>query len=429
MAFWNSLGRAFGFGGESKGVNLSSPTATSGAFGGYSSSGVVVDQSVALTHSTFFAAVKVLSEDVAKLPLRVLKNRKDGGRDVAKRHPLQKVLMRPNSWQTPFEFIEYMVFSLAVRGNSYHVILTDQAGRPTELIPINPSNVTLLTDPDGDLWYQIGRSNQHEQALLRDMPLTIPERHILHIRGLSRDNLSGMSILEQARESLGLSIATDRHGARLFAGGARPSGVLKHAGKLSGDAAQRLRAAWDAAHGGVANFGKTVVLEEGMEYQTISMTSQDAEWLASRKFQVEEIARFFRIPPHMLQSMERSTFNNIEHQQRSYYDQTLMSWLERIESAFNSKFRLWEDDHQVEFDTRRLLRADTKARFESYAIARNWGWMSANDVLRAEGENPIGDQGDIYLVPLNMLPADKVNAPEPDVAAAAADLMKALNHD
>jgi HK97 family phage portal protein len=426
MALWNNLGRAFGFGGNSKAVNLSAPTATSGAFGGMSGSGVTIDQSVALTNSVFFAAVKVLSEDVAKLPLRVMRDRKDGGRDVYAKHPLQKVFQRPNRWQTPFEFIEFTVFSLVVRGNSYAVILRDSNGKPVELIPLNPGNVTLLTDVDGDIWYQIGRSNQHEQAILRDEPLTIPARDMLHIRGLSRDALTGMSILEQARESLGLAIATDRHGARLFAGGARPSGVLKTAGKLSADATARLKASWDAAHGGVMNFGKTVVLEDGLEYQTIAMTSQDAEWLASRKFAVEEIARFFRIPPHMLQSMERSTFNNIEHQQRSYYDQTLMSWLERIESAINTKFNLLDEGCQAEFDTRRLLRADIKSRYEAYAIARQWGWKSANDVLREEGENPIGEDGDIYLIPMNMIPASQVLNPPEDVSQVADDLVKSL---
>lgn len=433
MALFSFLGRAFG-GGNQKGVNLSAPNAgISGAIGSISASGIPISDDVALTQSVFFGATKIISEDVAKLPVRVLKMRKDGGRVINKRHYLHKLMKRPNNWQTPFEFIEFMTFCLVIRGNSYAVIQRDAKGTPVALIPVHPGRVTLLTDTDGELWYQIGRGSQHEAAVLKDQPLTIPSRDILHIKNLSRNGLTGMSLIEQVKDTLGLAIATEQHGSKLFANGARPSGALKHPGKLSSDAASRLRAAWDQIHSSVANYGKTLVLEEGMEYQTISMTSQDAEWLASRKFQVEEIARFFRIPLHMLQSLDKASFNNIEHQSRSYYDQTLMSYLERIESAFNTKFDLDSEDMMVEFDTAKLLRADTKSRYEAYAIARQWGWKSANDILIAEGENPIGDSGDIYLVPMNMIPSTQVlNPPEPakptpaDVAAASDKLKKAL---
>jgi HK97 family phage portal protein len=236
-----------------------------------------------------------------------------------------------------------------------------------------------------------------------------------------------MSLLEQARETLGLAIATEMHGARLFAAGARLSGVLEHPGRLSDNGATRLRAMFDNTFSGVNNFGKTAVLEEGMKYTTIAMTSTDAEWLASRKFQVEEIARFFRIPLHMLQSLDKASFNNIEHQSRSYYDQTLMSYLERIEAAFDTKFSLEADDCYTEFDTSKLLRADMKSRYEAYAIARQWGWKSANDILVAEGDNPIGPSGDIYLVPMNMIPAEQVLNPPDTTDTVAAKLLEDWN--
>jgi HK97 family phage portal protein len=430
MGLFSGLGRAFGFGGsDQKAVNLSAPTAVVGAFGGSSTSGIPITQDIALTQSVFFGAVKILSEDVAKLPLRVLRSRKDGGRDVDTKHALAKVLRHPNSWQTPFEFIEFLTFCLVVRGNAFAVILRGPRGTPEQFVPVSPDRVTLLTDTDGELWYQVGRGSQHEHAVLREQPLTIPARDIIHIRNLSKNGLVGMSMLEQVRETLGLAIATEQHGTRLFAQGARPSGVLVHPGKLNESAATRLRATWEAAHGGVTNFGKTAVLEEGMKYETIAMTSTDAEWLASRKFQVEEIARFFRIPLHMLQSLDKASFNNIEHQSRSYYDQTLMSYLERIESAFNTKFDLEAEGRTLEFDTNKLLRADMKSRFESYAIARQWGWKSANDVLIAEGENPIGPSGDIYLVPMNMIPAEHVLNPPDNSADVAAKILKDWNHD
>ena len=425
MGLWTNMGRAFGFGGaEQKSVNLSAPTGMLGAFGGQSSSGITISQDVALTQSVFYAAVKILAEDVAKLPLRVMKTRADGGRDVAKKHYLHKLLKRPNSWQTQFDFFEFMMFCLVVRGNAFSVILRDTRGRPEQLIPIAPDRVTLLTDNEGQIWYQIGRGSQHEQAVLREQPLTIPARDVLHVRGLSRNGLVGMSLLEQVRETLGLAIATEKHGARLFAAGARLSGVLEHPGKLSSDGASRLRAAWDAAFSGVNNFGKTAVLEEGMKYTTVAMTSTDAEWLASRKFQVEEIARFFRIPLHMLQSLDKASFNNIEHQSRSYYDQTLMSYLERLEAAFDWTFDTDADGVEVEFDTSKLLRADMKSRYEAYAIARQWGWKSANDILVAEGDNPIGAAGDIYLVPMNMIPAEQVLNPPDTTATVAAKLLE-----
>lgn len=425
MGLWTNMGRAFGFGGaEQKSVNLSAPTSILGAFGGQSSSGITISQDVALTQSAFYGAVKIISEDVAKLPLRVKKRSADGGSVIAKKHPLSKVLAKPNSWQTLFELLEFAVFCLVVRGNAYVVILRDGKGRPEQLVPISPDRVTLLTDTEGDIWYQIGRGSQHEQAVLRDQPLTIPARDVLHIRGLSRNGLVGMSLLEQARETLGLAIATELHGARLFAAGARLSGVLEHPGRLSDNGATRLRAMFDSTFSGVNNFGKTAVLEEGMKYTTIAMTSTDAEWLASRKFQVEEIARFFRIPLHMLQSLDKASFNNIEHQSRSYYDQTLMSYLERIEAAFDTKFDLESDDCYTEFDTSKLLRADMKSRYEAYAIARQWGWKSANDILVAEGDNPIGPSGDIYLVPMNMIPAEQVLNPPDTTATVAAKLLE-----
>jgi len=275
------------------------------------------------------------------------------------------------------------------------------------LVPGSPDQVTVLVDPhDGQIFYQVARSSQHSMAVLRDQPLVIPAADMLHIRCLCAGGLLGMSVIQHAREAIGLALATEEHGARLFKNGAKPSGVLEHPQKLSDEAMARLKASWDSAYSGLGNTGKTIVLEEAMKYHSISMTSVDAEWLASRKFQVEEIARIFRVPLHMLQSLERATHSNIEHQARSYYDQTLMPYLERIEAALDDKFGLRDERMYVEFDTRALLRANIQARYSAYAVGRQWGWLSANDVLKEEGRNPIGPKGDIYMVPVNMQPAE-----------------------
>lgn len=377
--------------------------------GGPTGSGVKVDPVTALGQSTFFACCCILAEDVGKLPVTIYREDEAGKSVVAKDHALYKLLLRPNGWQTHVDFFEQMMFGLLLWGNAYVVILRDGQGRPTTLAPINPSQVTVMVAPeDGSLFYQVARTGPHDAAILRDQPLTIPARDVLHVKRLNSGGLLGTSILTGLREAVGLAIATEQHGANLFRNGARPSGILEHPQVLSEDAAGRLRRQWDDMYSGTNNAGKTIILEEAMAYKPLSMSSVDAEWLESRKFQVEEIARVFRIPLHMLQHTEKSTTAGagLEQQSRGYYDQTLMPYLERIEAAFDRAFGLQEAGISIAFDTWALLRADIMTRFKVYATGIQWSILAPNECRVWEGESPV-ENGNIRMAPVNMMPWDE----------------------
>lgn len=376
--------------------------------GGPTGSGISIGPDNAMRCATVMACCRILAEDVAKLPVGVYKTDDAGKSVVAKEHALFRLLRRPNGWQTHVDFFEQMMFGLLLWGNAYAVILRDGRGRPTQLVPIRPNQVTIMVAPDdGSLFYQISRCGPHDMAVLRNQPIVVPARDVLHVKCLNTGGLLGMSVLEGAREATGLAMATEAHGANLFRNGTRASGVLEHPAVMSDDAFERFRRHWEDMYSGTNNAGKTIILEEGMGYKPLSMSSVDAEWLESRKFQVEEIARCFRIPLHMLQHTEKVTTAGagLEQQTRAYYDQTLMPYLERIEAAFDCAFDLQEAGFSIEFDTWTLLRADIKTRFEVYARGRQWGIYSANDCRRREGDNPI-ENGDIYMAPVNMMPLE-----------------------
>jgi hypothetical protein len=238
---------------------------------------------------------------------------------------------------------------------------------------------------------------------------------VLHIKGLGGDGISGYSVIGMARQSLGLGVAAEQYGARLFANGSRPSGVLRHPGRLSDGASKRLKDDWENMHKGLDQAHRVAVLEEGVEWQTIGIPPEDAQFLETRKFQVTEMARWLRLPPHKLADLERATFSNIEHQAIDYVTSALRIWLVRWEQAIHSRLLTSAErgtffaEHLVDA----LLRGDTKSRYEAYAIGRTWGWLSADDVSEMENRNPLPDgRGEVYLVPLNMMPA-----PTPEEAA------------
>lgn len=373
--------------------------------GGPTAAGKRVGLANSLTCSAVFACAKVLSEDVAKLPLEIYQRRSDGGREVAKQHFLYRLLRRPNHWMNRFQFIEFLMFCLVMRGNAIIVILRDGRGRPKKLIPVSPDRVTILEAYDGTLFYQISRQGQHQVAALEDVPLAVPEDDILHIRTLSADGLVGLSPIAQAREAIAQSLVLEEHGSRLFGSGARPGGVLRVKTKLSPEVAARMKASWEAAHGGVGKTGGTAVLEEDTDWKPLGMTSVDAQFLDTRRFQIEEIARMFRVPLHKLNSLERSTNNNIAHQGLEYLTDALSPYLKRIEEAFEFKFELdfGREEYFLEFDTYHLVRTDLETRYKAYAVAKNNGWMSTNEIRIKEGLNPVPD-GDQLMEPLNMVP-------------------------
>jgi HK97 family phage portal protein len=348
----------------------------------------------AMACAAVFSCVRVVSEDVAKLPLILYRRTSDGGKERAKDHPLYARLHdTPNSWQTSVEWREMMQGHLELRGNAY--ALKVMSGRQLlELIPLHPDKVTVRQDERFRLSYDIaGTAYSADQ--------------ILHLRGMSSDGFTGMSTITHAREAIGLAQATERHGASLFGNGARPGGVLVHPGKLSPEAAKRLKDQWDATHGG-ENANSTAVLEEGVSWTQLGMTSEDSQFLETRKFQRSEIASFFRIPPHKIGDLERATFSNIEHQALEYVTDSLMPRLVRWEQRLNASLLNPSERgaYFFEFLTEGLLRGDTKARYDAYQSAIASGWMSRNEARIRENMNP--EVGlDEFLRPLNMDVADK----------------------
>lgn len=366
-----------------------------GGGGSQSKAGIRVGDDVGMACAAVFACIRVVSEDVAKLPLILYRRTRDGGKERATDHPLYSLLHdRPNDWQTSFEWREMKQGHLELRGGGFSFI--NRVGNEVrELLPIHPDKVTVRQLSTWDVEYEIQG----------DSKKTRTPREILHLRGMTVDGVNGVSTLKAAREAVGLAVATERHGARFFANGARASGALKHEGTLSDEAAERLKKSTEEALTG-ENVHRILLLEEGMDWAQLTMTAEDSQFLETRKFQVSEIARFWRIPPHKIADLERATFSNIEHQALEYVTDSLMPRLARWEQRLNRD--LLSDRERgtyfFEFLTDALLRGDTKTRYEAHQIAFLNGFKSRNEIRSQENLNPV-EGGDEYRVPLNTAPA------------------------
>jgi HK97 family phage portal protein len=361
--------------------------------GSASTAGVRVSEEAAAACSAVFSCVRVASEDIAKLPLILYRRLSDGGKERATDHSLYRILHdRPNSWQTSFEFRQLMQVHLEFWGNAY-AFINRVRGEVRELIPLHPDRVTVKQRGDWELEYDV-RGDRVRSA-----------SEILHIPGLSMDSPEGVALRKIAREAIGLAIATERHGARLFANGAKASGALKHPGSLSDEAAKRLKDSVEQAISG-ENVHRILLLEEGMDWTQLTMTSEHAQFLETRKFQVSEIARYFRMPPHKIADLERATFSNIEHQALEYVTDSLMPrqvrWEQRIGLQLLDERE--REEYFAEFLVDALLRGDTKTRYEAHQIALLNGIKSRNEVRTQENLNPVPG-GDEYRVPLNTGPA------------------------
>jgi HK97 family phage portal protein len=391
VGFWSRIFRRSagdtGFGGFS----FSSPSVT----------GLQISQQTALQVTAVMACVRILSEDVSKMPPRLYRRREDGGRDEIKQHWLADLLWQPNDWQTWPEFCRQMVTAFALRGNAYAVMVQDGAGRTVMLVPINPDRVALWQSPNGMLFWMVTRAGLHERAVLQDLPLLIPYGQVFHLKDLSADGLVGMSPIAIAREAVALSLAQEQQQARLMGNGARPSGILTTEQKLTQEVADDLKKRWQEISAGIANAGKVAVLEAGLKWQPLSLNSVDLQFLQLRQFQVIEICRMFRVPPHMVGDLSRGTMQNIVQQAQEYRNNTLTSHTDLWERRFDFTFGLRKQGLFVDFDESTLLKADLIARYNAYRIGRFGGWLSQNMILRAEGENPVYG-GDTFWQPTNM---------------------------
>lgn len=366
--------------------------------------GISVNQQTSLNAAAVMACVTMLAEDVAKLPASIFRKKADGSREVAKDHFLYDLLDQPNEWQNWMEFCEQMQCGLILRGNAYAVILRNRRGIPEQLVPINPDRVALWQGTTGDLFYRVTPFGLHEMALLQDQPYLIPAEDVLHVRGFSLNGLLGASRIMLAREAIGLVLAQEQQAARWMGQGAKPSGVLTTDQKLTKEAAERISADWRAMIGGLQNSGKTAVLEQGLKWQSLSMTSSDLEFIASRQFQLQEIARIFRIPPHMIGELSRSTNNNITQQSQEYVNYTISGYTIRWKRKLASKFKLRDDDLFVDFDLSELIRADLPARYNAYRTGIMSMFLTPNEARIDDGRTPM-QGGDKLYQPQNMAAA------------------------
>lgn len=300
-------------------------------FTGSSTAGKNVTERSAMQMTAVYSCVRVLSEAVAGLPLHVYKYRSDGGKEKAINHSLYRLLHdEPNPEMTSFVFRETLMTHLLLWGNAYAQIIRNGKGEVVALYPLMPNRMTVDRDSNGTLYYKYYRGSD-EAIRNKEYEVILSPGDVLHIPGLGFDGLVGYSPIAMAKNAIGLAIATEEFGAKFFANGAAPSGVLEHPGTLKNP--DKVRESWNATFGGSHNANKVAVLEEGMKYSPISISPEQAQFLETRKFQINEIARIFRVPPHMMGDLEKSSFSNIEQQSLEFVKYTLEPWLVRWEQS------------------------------------------------------------------------------------------------
>ncbi|MDE7082526.1 MAG: phage portal protein [Clostridia bacterium] len=381
-------------------------------FMGSSSSGKSVTERSAMQMTAVYACVRILSEAVAGLPLHFYRYKEDGSKEMAIDTNLYHLLHdEPNPEMSSFVFRETLMTHLLLWGNAYAQIIRNGKGEIIALYPLMPNKMQVDRDENGKLYYTYTRS-EGEANTMQGSSVTLEPKDVLHIPGLGFDGLVGYSPIAMAKNAIGLAIATEEFGSKFFANGAAPSGVLEHPGTIKDPS--RVREAWQSQFGGSGNSGKVAVLEEGMKYTPISISPEQAQFLETRKFQINEIARIFRVPPHMVGDLEKSSFSNIEQQSLEFVKYTLDPWVVRWEQSL-SRSLLSEDEKKVyffKFKLEGLLRGDYQSRMNGYAIARQNGWMSANDIRELEDLDKLTPEqgGDLYLVNGNMLPLNQAGA-------------------
>lgn len=379
---------------------------------GGSTSGKVVTERSAMQMTAVYACVRILSEAIAGLPLHVYRYKEDGGKEKALDHPLYLLLHdEPNPEMSSFVFRETLMTHLLLWGNAYAQIIRNGKGEVVALYPLMPNKMTVGRDTNGQLYYTYQKS-QDELPKDNTYTVTLYPSDVLHIPGLGFDGLVGYSPIAMAKNAIGLAIATEEYGSKFFANGAAPSGVLEHPGTIKDPA--RVRESWMSQFGGSANSNKIAVLEEGLKYTPISISPEQAQFLETRKFQINEIARIFRVPPHMVGDLEKSSFSNIEQQSLEFVKYTLDPWVVRWEQSIQRTLLASEEkkNYFVKFNVEGLLRGDYQSRMNGYAIGRQNGWMSANDIRELENLDriPAEEGGDLYLINGNMLPLGNAGA-------------------
>ena len=381
-------------------------------FMGGSTAGKYVNERSAMQMTAVYSCVRILAEAVAGLPLHLYRYTESGGKEKAIDHPLYLLLHdEPNPEMSSFVFRETLMTHLLLWGNAYAQIIRNGKNEVIALYPLMPNKMEVDRDEHGQLYYKYQRSND-EAHTMDGSSVILKPCDVLHIPGLGFDGLVGYSPIAMAKNAIGMAIACEEFGAKFFANGAAPSGVLEHPGTIKDPS--RVRDAWQSQFGGSSNSGKVAVLEEGMKYTPISISPEQAQFLETRKFQINEIARIFRVPPHMVGDLEKSSFSNIEQQSLEFVKYTLDPWVIRWEQSIMRSLLSPEEKktYFAKFNLDGLLRGDYQSRMNGYAIGRQNGWMSANDIRELENLDriPTEEGGDLYLINGNMLPMKNAGA-------------------
>ncbi|SHH59206.1 phage portal protein [Clostridium grantii] len=369
-------------------------------FFGSTTSGKTVNEITAMQTTAVYACVRILAETIASLPLHTYKYT-ETGKEKAKEHPLYHLLAdEPNPEMTSFVFRETLMGHLLLWGNAYAQIIRDGRGKVVALYPLLPNKMKVDRASNGEIYYIYSRYSDENPNIEGYGEVYLQKHEVLHIPGLGFDGLMGYSPIAMAKNAVGMAIATEEYGAKFFSNGANPGGVLEHPGVVKDPA--RVRESWNSVYQGSTNAHRVAVLEEGMKFQSIGIPPEQAQFLETRKFQTEEICRIFRVPPHLVASLDRATFSNIEHQSISFIDNTIMPWVSRLEQSMQ-KSLLTESEKKiyfVKFNLNGRLRGDAVSRANFYQIMRQNGIMSANDIRELEEMNLIPDElgGSKYLV-------------------------------
>ena len=364
-----------------------------------SDAGVKVTAQSAMRSAAVYACVRVISEAISTLPLKIYK-RLEVSVQEDYTHPLYDILhLQPNDDMTSLDFRETLTCHLLLHGNAYAQIIRNGHNQITELHPLLPNKMDIHRDENGQLFYEYKLDNNKKVILQK--------REILHIHGLAYDGLVGYSPIDLARNAIGMSVATERFGSNFFANGAFPGGVLEVDADttINPEGQKNLRESWQGLYKGKGAH-RVAVLECGMKYKQIGIPPDQAQFLETRRFQIGEIARIFKVPPHMIGDLEKSTFSNIEHQSLDFVKMTLTPWLERFEQSMNIKLLSPQErkTHIIKFNLDGILRGDRNSRTESYKVGRQNGWYSANDIRKLENMPPLPSEiGDVYLVNGNMI--------------------------
>ena len=359
----------------------------------------ISESSTALQHIAVYACVRVLSEAIAQLPLHVYKYN-DKGKERVPQHPLYFLLHdQPNPEMTSFVFRETLMSHLLIYGNAYAQIIRNGRGEVLGLYPLMPDKVRVDRDQRNRLVYIYSRYDEANPNLKEQGDIILYADEVLHIPGLGYDGLVGYSPIALAKNAIGISIACEEYGASFFGNNANPSGVLEHPGVITNP--DKLRDAWHRAYGG-KNSHKVAVLEEGVKFTPISIPNNEAQFLETRKFQIEEIARMYRVPLHMIGDLDHATFSNVEHLSLDFVKYSLDPWIVRWEQSLQKALLSDSEKGQyfIKFNVDGLLRGDYASHMQGYATARQNGWMSANDIREKEDMNILSEEegGNLYLV-------------------------------